>query len=355
MILVNEVSTFVAPVNQLGTKLAEYLNETYANTDFISLMGTWSLQFGPCIYAPKCVADTAYVVVTTEEQFTPHVDTYAISIAGSNPLSMTDFLVYDSPMGAYVDYTYGSSKSLKPQITRGMNEAFQLILNTPSYDLDLTLVEYLSLLMKEYHGTGTSIEVVVTGGSMGGSLALLVGLYLSDVKKSWDPDNNATISVYSFAAFSFGNDDFKMYFESQLGNQTDRIWNALDMVPCMLNPESLQRITSLYIPWGIPQPKLLQAIVAVETMLLAGKVPVHVNDQPALYETLFYPVTGKTPLEQFFSEAAKQHFNAYMDILGCPQLITFLGDNLEKMMYFKLTVEQAKKYSSLLESIILII
>jgi len=269
-----------------------------------------------------------------------------ISISGSNPNSITDFLVYDNPMCTYIDYVYSHDKSLKPQILQGINSAFETLIHCVEYNGTLTLTQYLTQLMNGYVGTGRNVELVVTGGSLGGSLSLLLGLYLSDIKSVWDPQSISQLSVYSYAAFSFGNQDFKTYYLQQIGAQTSRIWNSLDFVPNLFNPYSLLDVPNKYVPWNIPPPKLVYAMVLVYELLLQGKVPVHCTDDPALYMATFLDVSGDTPFETFMTEEAQQHFVAYMNILGCPEVIGWLlgSDPIVPLFnYFVINKEEAKK------------
>ncbi len=84
---------------------------------------------------------------------------------------------------------------------------------------------------------GTDLDIYVTGHSLGGALATVVGLWLADTAAKWvlRPDK-VNFKTYTFASPTVGNQDFVSYYNGQTANaqvqwQAFRVYNEQDAIP----------------------------------------------------------------------------------------------------------------------------
>lgn len=94
-------------------------------------------------------------------------------------------------------------------------------------------------LMAEALGStyDTDLDVFVTGHSLGGAMATVVGLWLADTASKWVlRPHKVNFKTYTFAAPTVGNQDFVNYYNGQTANQqvqwqAFRVYNEQDAIP----------------------------------------------------------------------------------------------------------------------------
>jgi hypothetical protein len=123
----------------------------------------------------------------------------------------------------------------------------------------------------------TDIDIFVTGHSLGGAMATVVGLWLADTTSKWVlRPNKVNFKTYTFASPTVGNQDFVSYYNGQTGNtqvqwQAFRVYNEQDAIPFGYGnlgslPENGIPLTFFF---GL---ELVSAIVVVQTALTEAKV-----------------------------------------------------------------------------------
>lgn len=168
------------------------------------------------------------------------------------------------------------------------------------------------------------IEVVVTGHSKGGGLASTVALWLEEthgknapLDEQWDPDGQATVSCYSFAGPTAGNEAFARRSNQRLKDRCYRIANQLDLVPHAWAKGDLAKIPALYQASGDVRDtlELLVAAVGEITNRMGYTQVEHVI--PGLEPNLRGTLRGKS---LFFDQFVYQHMDAYLDALDLTPL-----------------------------------
>ena len=123
----------------------------------------------------------------------------------------------------------------------------------------------------------TDVDIFVTGHSLGGAMATVVGLWLADTTSKWVlRPNKINFKTYTYASPTVGNQDFANYYNGQTANaqvqwQAFRVYNEQDAIPSGYGnlgslPENGIPITFFF---GL---ELVAAIGVVETALTDAKV-----------------------------------------------------------------------------------
>jgi hypothetical protein len=157
----------------------------------------------------------------------------------------------------------------------------------------------------------SSVNLYVTGHSLGGALSSVMALWLADTRTQWDPNHQTTIQAYCYAGPTAGNTDFATYLNGRLGENAHRIWNSLDVVPHAWNVNDLQQIPTLYEP-QIPSEQWMINLVngIVKTLQDLG-----LNyEQIEVSQELQGQYNNKYP--SFLDQMRYQHVQAYLDLLG---------------------------------------
>jgi hypothetical protein len=99
-----------------------------------------------------------------------------------------------------------------------------------------------------------AIRIAVSGHSLGGVLASVLGVALADTRAAagpargapWNPDGSARISVHSSGAQTPGNAAFAKHADERLADGHHRLVNTRDVVPRMWTAEGLREVPSFY-------------------------------------------------------------------------------------------------------------
>lgn len=277
----------------------------------------YELVWGPYVYKFPLLAktrdNTVYIAQNQNVK-----SQYVLAIAGTNPCEIWDWIFEDFIVGPQVRWIYGSAPSTAKV---SLSAAFSLgiVQNArPCADLPSHGQRVKTYLASQ--AAGGKIEVVVTGHSLGGEMASTVALWLADTQgpqhiksEQWDPNNNATVSAYTFAGPTAGNAEWAAYFDSRLGDRTCRIWNSMDIVPHAWNINDLKKLPDLYLSGGITMPQDLQDGLEVVELLLAKSGYTQINEAQTPLEG-----TVNAALTNYLTQALYQHTQAYADLLGLP-------------------------------------
>jgi len=223
------------------------LIKIFEDPRIIELIGKWQLVWGPKVYQKiKCitgVADNAMYVA----QNVSDPSQLVVAISGTNGISKEGWIVEDFGISPPVKWPYSASST--GNITHGTNVGIDVLLKTLK-DNDKTLFKYLA---DQVSIQEDSISVTVTGHSLGGALSPVTALALFDSQgvplnepNGWDPLSKSKISVLPSAGPTPGDEMWRDYYESRLGENTDRIWNAIDIVPHAWDTSMLEKIPILY-------------------------------------------------------------------------------------------------------------
>jgi hypothetical protein len=163
-----------------------------------------------------------------------------------------------------------------------------------SQGLGETLLQFLN------RAVGQNANVVVTGHSKGGALAIAAALWLAE---TWAPARQAEVECYSFAGPTAGNAAFAQRYNARLGNRTRRIVNPRDVVPQAWVPENLDALRGFYPILGPAITTLTDAIAPLGHTHVGGElIEVKSKDTPGnLLQKLIY-----NHLDAYLADAAFQ-------------------------------------------------
>jgi hypothetical protein len=288
----------------------------------------WELVWGPCLYKfpgiAKYTDNTVYVVQKKQDP-----SEYAIAISGTNPYELTAWVLEDFLVAKTVPWAYGH-----PPAGARISESAELSMRILK-DLkpcpgvrgeNLQLIDFLK-------GTAGISKVTVTGHSLGGEMASTTALWLSDTQGDlWDPQKQAQVSAYTFAAPTAGNAIWMNYFHQQLGDNAHRIWNSLDVVPHVWQLSDLKQIPNLYEP-QIKAPVLLKGALKILIQVVKNKDYTQMSAVAADQQPLKGSVNTDPKWAEFIKQLEYQHVDAYIKMLDVPdanELLDFLRDTRPK-------------------------
>ena len=214
-----------------------------------SLAG-WSVVWGPVPYTIPGALYQENMVYVVRNGTTSQ---YAIAIRGTNFTSQVDWFLEDFEVINTMPWPIpGAVSKCGPGavISESSSIDLHILIGSPMTDpRGGQLLEFLR--------TTTSrgpINLCVTGHSLGGQLANLLGLYLLENPIQWDSTRRSTVSCISFAAPTAGNDVFaknanKVYaagfaagtfpgWDRNLGSNLDNVGCSLDGAPLVYASEN---------------------------------------------------------------------------------------------------------------------
>jgi hypothetical protein len=266
-----------APSGQHGTvdELQKYaqglIKNVFNDSDVISLIGKWDLVWGTQVFQVpgSTVADNAMYVAQNANDSSEFV----VAISGTNPISAYGWVIEDAKLIPTVPWPYKNDSSVPTgEIANGTSIGLDVLLNKLT-DNEMNLSEFLASQVAQ---NSKPLSITVTGHSLGGALSPVVALALRDTQgcsTSWDPSSSASIAVQPSAGPTPGNEIWSKYYTDTLGKVTDRLWNAIDIVPHAWQLSMLQEIPSLYVP-SIPESSLVKKLVKLAELnsTLAGNM-----------------------------------------------------------------------------------
>ncbi|MEM7353667.1 MAG: hypothetical protein AAF657_22910 [Acidobacteriota bacterium] len=291
----------------------------------------FELAWGPVVYQAQGsnVADNViYVAKNTKAPngFFTEKNYYYVGVAGTNFKSSFDWLIEDGLVSWTVPWQSGQPSA--GRIALGTATGLSILQGlsaVPSIPSGSTQPMDLMGYLAQQIGSETG-SVHVTGHSLGGALAPVVGLWLDENKPHWGP--NADVKVHIFAGPTPGDSTFASYYNGRLGGATTSTWNAYDIVPHAWSHSTAPNISQmpgLYA--GFPANG--KVVPGQEIKDIAGLLEdisretdyTAVTNSPAAFAkpSVHIDVTAcKSNLEKFLVQAIYQHTIAYMKHFKLP-------------------------------------
>jgi hypothetical protein len=156
-----------------------------------------------------------------------------------------------------VPWAYGNSP-LNPRISKGVAYGLEKLQALAEGHTK----KAAGVTARDYLAANPSVtKVMVTGHSLGGALSPVYSLYLQNTVSQWNASGSAVISVLPTAGQTPGDENFSKYYGEQLGSDTCRVWNSIDIVPHAFQQDTLLQVPPMYEP-QIPSQKPIEKLIA---------------------------------------------------------------------------------------------
>lgn len=235
--------------------ISQNLKAVLSDSEVQKLIGEWEVVWGPAVYQhhgerlnSEVADDTMYIAKSKDNG---ESDRYVIAIAGTNPNSLYGIIVQDFWVNKTTPWNNGqpwkaTSEKQTPDIrvSAGTSRGVEILCEEMQSDKK-SLLDYLKNLTSS---ASKPISITIAGHSLGGALSPTLALSLMDRRSEWDSQSNVSLSVLPSAGPTPGNAEFASYYDSKLGEVTDRIWNQIDFVPHGWQQDLLEQSRSLYEP-----------------------------------------------------------------------------------------------------------
>ncbi|WP_394833698.1 lipase family protein [Pendulispora rubella] len=300
-----------------SAQILNQINKALAKTPPVA--GNWQVIWGPARYDGFLTIFDENLMFVVQSIHDP--SQYAIVIRGTNPVSLTNWVLQDFAVIRQMAWPYNAHPpGLKPKISQGTARGLQALQNSKPVrgipGAGSTLYQFLANEVRR--NPSPRLTVAVTGHSLGGALSPALALWLSDTQHAsdevatppWDPNLKSRIEVYPFAGPSPGNRDWAKYYDLKLGASTKRVWNQFDVVPHGWTEVALKKLPQLYDPDITPD--WLINLLLWSTTVLASRG----DYLQILHET--EPLGGgKTCgfLKDYLGQMIYQHTAAYPELL----------------------------------------
>lgn len=276
-------------------------------------------------------------------QSTANSDVYAVAIRGTLPGNTID-RGEDMHVHQTVSLPFtvgGKSGTISEGAGATFTEVTGAVYAVAEAPLSGTTLE--AALSKQVSSATSTPTIYVTGHSLGGAAATVLGLYLAAAVK-WQ-NNTPIFQVYTFAAPTAGLDDFAGLFNtafegsSTTQNSAWRVYNVWDVVPAAWVKAQLDDVKSWYA-WGpVATLDVRMAIGALEQLISSGLgsyLP-YTQPGPNLRPYNQIPPNGEYPPQydpsymnsttaDFKGQAGFQHANnTYLSLLSGPSITPVPG------------------------------
>lgn len=213
--------------NYAYPKMVQTLQKATDNTHGQNLtLSNWKIAWGPAIaVSTESLIDSSYISYSSATVFRNTVDTnnYVVAIQATNPNSIADWFEFDFNAGSTVPWTnFDPTSNNSGVISMGTNNGLATMLGLQSGGI--TIKQFLTTLPGS-----AGKNIIVTGHSLGGALSPVFSLYMQHEMDSLKI--NDTMYCLSTAGATPGNLVFANYFNNQIGNRSERVWNYFDLVP----------------------------------------------------------------------------------------------------------------------------
>jgi hypothetical protein len=254
---------------------------------------------------------------------TAATDRYAVVVRGTVWNFLTDWLDDFDVLDTH-EWPYASPADPSIRVAQGSWDGLQALLTMTSQPDGQTLGQVLARLASQ---GSSSLELLITGHSLGGALATILGLYLADTVGEWaGTASSIRLTSYTFAAPTSGNQAYAAYYDAR-SHLTSISWHALrvfneqDLVPFAYAD------LGEFVDSGVPFSPLLSLEVAamaaiVQAILAARGVSyVHVGNGVPLdserIDGLSTCADPATTLDDFAGWINFEHSSLnYMTLLG---------------------------------------
>ncbi|MFZ2403945.1 MAG: hypothetical protein WAW41_02335 [Methylobacter sp.] len=284
----------------------------------------WNVVWGPAYYEPKDSSKIGNTMFVAQQG-----TWYVIAIAGTNPHSTFDWVQEDGDI-APTPWTY---YTVAGNVTTGDNLGLTNLLTLTSPN---TLQAFLASLSDK-----ETIQLTITGHSLGGALSPLLTMALMDPNSSASSGINLSywkqVTLLATAGPTPGDATFAAYVQNFVTNNpsqltADFIWNSNDIVPhaWSLTPpkvktetNTLQELPAIYPDVALPGDSCVSAAI---TSAINNATPYTYTQFDSIpgFTGQLQPYGGTELSKLLWGESSKylaqadyQHTQAYIDNFAC--------------------------------------
>jgi len=308
----NFASAKKAPVPQLQTDLTQILAALLNNTDVQKLIGTWKVVWGPVVGSygidikREAASNAMYVAVNQDGQ-------YVVAVSATNPTSLYGWFVEDFDVKNMVLWSGVLAGNLKDpgaaRISQGSSDGLNHLLGM----VDPGGVTLMTFLQNTFSSTTDTVQLAVSGHSLGGALSAVLALYINQTISIWNPAGTVIVSAEPTAGASPGNKAFSDYHNKTMGARTLRFWNSLDPVPHGWEPDMIEQVPLLYYPYFKPGALLKGLIVLVVAQSLEGTAPYPEGGLYTQLQPQTPPLQGQVAITQTRNLYAAEVLEFFLD------------------------------------------
>lgn len=282
----------------------------------------WNVVWGPAYYEPKDsskIGNTMFVAKQTNQQ---NGTWYVIAIGGTNPHSTFDWVQEDGAI-APTPWTY---YPVAGNVTTGDNLGLTNLLTLTSPN---TLQAFLASLSDK-----ETIQLTITGHSLGGALSPLLTMALMDPNSSASSGINLSkwqkVTLLATAGPTPSDATFAAYVQNFVTNNSSQltaefIWNSNDIVPHAWNLTTLQELPAIYPDVALPDDSCVSAAIKSAIENATTNTYTQFDSIPGFTGPL-QPYGGSKILwgesSEYLAQADYQHTQAYIDNFGCSSWFT---------------------------------
>ncbi|MFK7947253.1 MAG: lipase family protein [Saprospiraceae bacterium] len=161
---------------------------------------------------------------------------YIVAVAGTNPVSLEDWLVQD--LAVEVLFPWNESNDGHGKISAGSYVGLEQLISMKDSKTGDSLKEFFRKVDEE---ATEDYEIITCGHSLGGALSPLIALRLIEQSHS-----KAIVSSYPSAGPTSGNEAFEKYATEQFDGNYHSVINTNDIVPNAWNADTYSTIPELY-------------------------------------------------------------------------------------------------------------
>jgi len=305
-------------VESLEDLLTKQINNEFADSEKISKIGKWTIQWGPVVFMAEAdkkkgvPTNAMYVAHNLQEK------AYVVAIAGTNPASLGDWTLDVDITGSVWEYGGGTKETY---IAKGARLGLSNLLNMKDRHSNLKINELLFNMSSQREA-----KIIFTGHSLGGVLSPLLALALLNKYNKFRLSKNswAGVYVYPTAGFTPGNQEFAELFQKEFpaseGKKPGKQWNSMvintmDIIPLLWNKNDIKRIEKIYDPkYGHKTSLVVQ--LAAESMTEKSGMNYKQLSNVTKFTSHLFDITPPNK-DKWTSQAILQHIQAYnLHILG---------------------------------------
>lgn len=277
-------------------------------------IGKWKVAWGPLVVVPSDVSKFPINAMYVAER----VDTpsqYVISIAGTNSISLLDWVLEDFLVSQQIHWPFDSGGDSAISLSTAIGLGI-LMSMAPSGDRPGAGLKLLDFLFRQ--AVVRKLDITTVGHSLGGALSPTVGLALANIE-AWDPLKRAQVSSAPTAGATPGNQAFAQFLAARLPVQ--RYHNTLDVVPHAWTLTDLAQIPSLYansLPKNIPPDPAVIALAQFAGRLAENGNYTQLQTSDPIAGTVDQAIITNGGFEDFLRQAGYQHVMAYQEHFAIP-------------------------------------